>query len=79
MGVADAAATGDELETLNAMRDRLAEVMDVAPPYVVGPISGRLVTVLGRIAELSAEPQATLADVLAERRANRTTGGRADG
>jgi hypothetical protein len=66
--IAEAAATNDELATLRAMRDKLAADMDEAPPAVVAQISGRLEAVLKRITELGGAGEATLDDVLAERR-----------
>lgn len=69
--IAEAAATGSELDTLRAMRDKLAVDMDDAPPAVVAQISGRLEAVLKRITELGGAGEATLDDVLAQRRAER--------
>lgn len=66
--IAEVAATGDEFATLQAMRDKLAADMDEAPPAVVAQISGRLEAVLKRITELGGAGEATLDDVLAERR-----------
>lgn len=66
--IADVAATGDELATLRAMRDKLAADMDEAPPAVVAQISGRLEAVLKRITELGGAGEVTLDDALAERR-----------
>jgi hypothetical protein len=68
VSIADAAATGDEIATLRAMRDKLAADMDEAPPAVVAQISGRLEAVLKRITELGGAGETTLDDVLAERR-----------
>ena len=75
MTIADTAATGDELATLRAMRDKLAADMDVAPPAVVAQISGRLEAVLKRITELGGAGEATLDDVLADRRRLRSVNG----
>jgi hypothetical protein len=66
--IAATAATGDELATLRAMRDKLAADMDEAPPAVVAQISGRLEAVLKRITELGGAGEVTLDDALAERR-----------
>ena len=75
MSIAATAATGDELATLRAMRDKLAADMDEAPPAVVAQISGRLEAVLKRITELGGAQEATLDDVLAERRKLRAVNG----
>jgi len=75
MSIATTAATGDELATLKAMRDKLAADMDEAPPAVVAQISGRLEAVLKRITELGGAQEATLDDVLAERRKLRAVNG----
>jgi CHASE3 domain sensor protein len=69
--IAEVAATNDELETLRAMRDKLAASMDIAEPSVVAQVSGRLEAVLKRITELGGAGEATLDDVLAERRQQR--------
>ena len=70
--VSRAAATGDQLATLEAMRGRLAEVLDDCPPYVSPRIASQLVSVLKRIGELeTAAAKPTLSDALAERRAKR--------
>lgn len=74
MTIADAAASNDELATLRAMRDKLAADMDDAVPAVVAQIAGRLEAVLKRITELGGAQEATLDDVLAERRKMRTVG-----
>ena len=75
MSIAATAATGDELATLKAMRDKLAADMDEAPPAVVAQISGRLEAVLKRITDLGGAGEATLDDVLAERRRLRAVNG----
>jgi len=69
--VAAAASGGDELVTLQAMRDLLAASMDQAPATVVAQIAARLESVLARISELKPAGKETLNDVLAERRADR--------
>ena len=66
--IAATAAKGNEINTLRAMRDKLAADMDVAEPSVVAQVSGRLEAVLRRITELGGAGEATLDDVLAERR-----------
>jgi len=74
MTIAEVAASGDELATLRAMRDKLAVDMDDAPPAVVAQIAGRLEAVLRRITELGGSGEVTLADALAERRKQRSVG-----
>ena len=66
--IAAIAAKGNEINTLRAMRDKLAADMDIAEASVVAQISGRLEAVLKRITELGGAGEATLDDVLAERR-----------
>jgi len=66
--IATTAAKGNEIDTLRAMRDKLAADMDIAEASVVAQISGRLEAVLKRITELGGAGEATLDDVLAERR-----------
>ena len=70
--IAEVAASNDEIATLRAMRDKLAADMDIAEPSVVAQISGRLEAVLKRITELGGAGEATLDDVLAERRRMRS-------
>ena len=77
--ITEAAAGGDELETLQAMRDSLAAAMDDAPATVVAQISGRLEAVLKRISELGPAKRETLDDALAQRRANRANPGKSAG
>ena len=71
MSVLSAAQSGDELATLKAMRDVLAEAMDADNPAVVAQVSGRLESVLKRIAELDKGGKVTIDDALAKRRADR--------
>jgi hypothetical protein len=63
-----AAARLGQREGLEAMRDRLADAMDLAEPSVVAQIAGRLQAVLKELAELSKGSEVGLEDVLAERR-----------
>ena len=69
--VARAAATGDELTTLEAVRDKLASVMDEAPGYVLPRAASQLSKVLKRIEEIRPVEKESLADALADRRAKR--------
>lgn len=68
MNIHRAAQTGDEVATLEAMRDSLAAAMDVAEPAVIAQVAGRLEAVLKRISELRPVRKETLDDVLAQRR-----------
>lgn len=71
MSVAAAAATGDRLATLVAMRDKLAADLDEAPPTVVAQIAGRLSAVLVEIEGLNDPRKVSSLDDLAARRADR--------
>lgn len=68
MKIHKAAQTGDELATLEAMRDTLAAAMDQAEPAVIAQVAGRLEAVLKRIGELRPARKETLDDVLAAKR-----------
>ena len=74
MTIHQAACSDNELTTLRAMRDKLAADMDAAEPGVVAQIAGRLEAILKRITELGGAQEATLDDVLAERRKLRAVG-----
>jgi hypothetical protein len=74
MSVLGAARSGDEVQALEAMRDKLAEAMDDSEPAVVAQIAGRLESVLRRLGELRPAGKVTLNDALAERRARRVGG-----
>ena len=74
MSVADAAAKGDQLATLVALRDRLAAEVDTCDnPRDLAPITRQLQLVLARIAELSPSTEVSIVDQLAARRAARRT------
>jgi hypothetical protein len=69
ISVVDAAQTGDELQTLEAMRDRLAALLDSDPaPYVMAQASGRLMDVLERIAEIRPKVNSLEAELERRRR-----------
>jgi hypothetical protein len=69
ISVVDAAQTGDELQTLEAMRDRLAALRDSDPaPYVMAQASGRLMDVLERIAEIRPKGNSLEAELERRRR-----------
>jgi hypothetical protein len=70
-GIAAVAAQGDRLATLEAMRDRLAADMDVAPPTVSAQLAAQLSKVLAEIAELSKSKKVSSIDELAKRRSDR--------
>jgi len=70
VSVATVAATGDRRKTLEAMRDKLAEAFDEAPPAVVAQIAGRLSAVLAELEALPGERKSSL-DELASRRSDR--------
>lgn len=74
MSIESAARSGDQLATLEAMRDSLAVAMDAAEPAVIAQVAGRLEAVLKRISELRPARKETLDDVLAQRRAAREGG-----
>lgn len=65
--VAPAAATGDQLDTLRALRDRLAEELDrTVSARDAAALSRQLTEVLARIAELDKEDeQDDLAELVA--------------
>lgn len=70
MSAADAAKSGDRRKTLEAMRDKLAEDFDAAPPAVVAQIAGRLSAILAELEAMPSERKSTL-DELASRRKDR--------
>lgn len=72
MSVAGSAATGDQLATLTALRDRLADEVDNCDnPRDLAPLSRQLTLVLARIAELAPPSEVSIVDQLAARRAAR--------
>lgn len=62
------AATGDRVATLEAMRDKLAADMDVAPPTVTAQLAARLQAVLAELAEIAAPQKVSSLDELDKRR-----------
>lgn len=69
--IREAAATG-HVEGLRAMRDKLAEAMDLAEPSVVAQVAARLQAVLKELAELDADqPKGSTVDEIAKRREDR--------
>jgi len=77
MSAAAAAATGDRRKTLEAMRDKLAQDFDAAPPAVVAQIAGRLSAILAEIEALPVERKSTI-DELASRRTDRIAAAKAE-
>lgn len=71
MAVADVAATGDRIRTLEAMRDRLAADFDAAPPTVSAQLASQLSKVLAELAELGANTKVSDLDELADKRTRR--------
>jgi hypothetical protein len=69
--ISEAAKTGDRLATLTAMRDKLAQDMDDAPPAVVAQIAGRLSAILIELAELGGARKVSSLDELDARRKDR--------
>ena len=65
--IAQAAATGDRRQTLEAMRAKLAADMDDAPPAVVAQIAGRLSAVMVEIDELGGKQVSSVDDLTAKR------------
>jgi hypothetical protein len=70
MSIADEARKGQR-EGLEAMRDKLAEAMDLAEPSVVAQIAGRLQAVLKELDGMSDVVKGSTVDEIANRRANR--------
>jgi hypothetical protein len=71
MSLAEVAALGDRLKTLQALRDRLASDIDAAPATVTAQLASQLTKVLAEIAELGASTKVSGLDQLATRRADR--------
>jgi len=63
------AARESQRAGLEAMRDKLAEAMDLADPAVVAQIAGRLQAVLKELAELPEVERSALDDLTAKRAA----------
>lgn len=68
--IGDIARTGNTRKTLEAMRDKLADDMDAAPPAVVAQVAARLQAVLTQLESLGSEKVSVL-DELANRRKDR--------
>ena len=70
--IADAAASGDRLAALRALRDRLAtEIDDCDSPRDLAALALRLTDVLTQIDAVPNTEQVSAADELADRRARR--------
>lgn len=71
--VVEAAAGGDELASLEALRDRLAVAIDGAAPGVLPGLSSQFAAVVKRITELRPSTEkVTLSDELERRRQERS-------
>ena len=70
MSIRDQAARG-ELDGLKAIRDTLADHLEIAEPSYSAQIAARLESVLKRIAELDTAGVETVEDALAARRRER--------
>lgn len=69
--IKEAAAAGHR-PGLEAMRDKLAEAMDLAEPSVVAQVAARLQAVLKELADMDAgEVRGSTVDEIASRRADR--------
>jgi hypothetical protein len=74
MTVLDAAQSGDEIEALEATRDKLAELLDDAVGGTAAGLANQLQAVLRRLSELRPSGKVTIDDALAQRRAARAGG-----
>lgn len=63
-----AAASGDQRQALEALRDRLARDLDVAPPQVSAQLAAQLRATLSELAALPAQETKSVVDVIAARR-----------
>lgn len=70
MSILEEARLGQQ-QGLEAMRDKLAEAMDLAEPSVVAQIAGRLQAVLKELDGMGGEVKGSTVDEIANRRANR--------
>lgn len=66
-----AAASGDQRVALEALRDRLARDLDVAPPQVSAQLAAQLRATLAELAALPAPETKSVVDDIAARRAAR--------
>lgn len=66
-----AAASGDQRVALEALRDRLARDLDVAPPQVSAQLAAQLRATLADLAALPAPETKSVVDDIAARRAAR--------
>lgn len=69
--IVEIAKTGDRLQTLEAVRDKLAAHLDTAPATVAAGIASQLSKVLAELVELGASTKVSLIDELAKRRTDR--------
>jgi hypothetical protein len=73
MAIADIAATGDRIKTLEAVRDKLAADLDVAPATVTAQLASQLSKVFAELADLGASTKVSSLDELAAKRTDRLT------
>ncbi|MFM1964891.1 MAG: hypothetical protein RL134_616 [Actinomycetota bacterium] len=69
--IAATAATGDRTKTLEAVRDKLAADLDIAPPTVTAQLASQLSKVLAELAELGAGREVSPLDELDQQRKKR--------
>ena len=66
-----AAQSGDQRRALEALRDRLARDLDLAPPQVSAQLAAQLRATLAELAALPAQETKSVVDDIAARRAAR--------
>ncbi len=71
MDLTEACRTGTHRKALEAMRDKLAEAMEVAEPAVVAQIAGRLQAVLTELATFPDAEEDAVDELVARRAARR--------
>jgi hypothetical protein len=69
--IAATAATGDRTKTLEAVRDKLAADLDIAPPTVTAQLASQLSKVLAELEELGAGGKVSQLDELDKQRKKR--------
>lgn len=70
-GLREAVKAPDTREALEAIRDALAQSLEVAQANEVAPLSKQLVDVLGRLAALPVKEASTVDDLAAKRAARK--------
>jgi len=75
VSVSEAAAHGDRLAALMAIRDRLArEIDECGSPRALAELTGKMIVVLQQIDDLKPKQQADVVDEIAQRRLARRPG-----